>query len=157
MKKLSSRDLLVLVAAGGSAALLAGAFFFQLNGYPPCAMCIWQRWPHAAAVLIGVIVLRIRARVFTALGALAALATSAIGLFHSGVEQHWWQGPTSCTGNGGGLGSLSGSDLLSTANTPKLVMCDQISWAFAGLSMASWNAILSLLIAGVWVAAYRRS
>ena len=41
------------VAGLGSAALLAGAFAFQyLGGLPPCQLCLWQRWPHAAAVLI---------------------------------------------------------------------------------------------------------
>ena len=42
-----------ILAAAGSAALLAGAFFFQARGYAPCELCLLQRWPHAAAVAIG--------------------------------------------------------------------------------------------------------
>ena len=53
-----TRNLMISLAAGGSAALLAGAFMFQMLGYPPCAMCLWQRWPHAAAILIGLLAWR---------------------------------------------------------------------------------------------------
>ena len=48
-----SRNILILLAAAGSAAVLLGAFGFQFLGdLPPCKLCIWQRWPHAAAVVI---------------------------------------------------------------------------------------------------------
>ncbi len=145
---------LILLAGGGSAALLAGAFAFQAAGYAPCAMCLWQRWPHAAAIALALLALMVAPRAFAVLGALAALTASALGLYHTGVERDWWEGPTSCTG--GGLGGLSGTDLLSL-DGPSLVMCDQVAWAFAGLSMASWNAVLSLALAVLWTLAATRS
>lgn len=151
-----SRKLTILLAAGGSLLLLAGAFMFQALGYPPCAMCIWQRWPHGIAIAIGVLALLIPGRALPALGALAVATTSAIGVFHAGVEQGWWEGPSSCTGTGQNLGSLAGGDLLAT-DGPLLVMCDVISWQFAGVSMAGWNALLSAGLAVLWLAALRRS
>ena len=63
----------------------------------------------------------------------------------------------SCTGTGPGLGGLSGTDLLSQTDVPALVMCDQVAWALGGLSMASWNAVLSLGLAVIWVLAARRT
>jgi disulfide bond formation protein DsbB len=151
-----TRNTLILVAAGGSAALLAGAFVFQWLGYMPCRMCLWQRWPHAAAIVIGAFALFTRGPLFPALGALAAGTTGAIGIYHTGVERDWWEGPASCTGNGG-LNGLSGADLLSVDAGPALVMCDQVSWALAGLSMASWNALASFALAAIWVLAARRA
>ncbi len=151
-----TRNSLVFIAAAGSAALLAGAFVFQALGYLPCAMCLWQRWPHLAAVLIGAVALAVPGRLLPWLGALAALTTGLLGVFHSGVEQHWWQGPTSCTGSGGGLGSLAGGDLLATTG-PRLIMCDQISWQFLYLSMPTWNAVFSLALVVVWIMAARRA
>ncbi len=151
-----SRKLTILLAAGGSLLLLAGAFMFQALGYPPCAMCIWQRWPHGIAIAIGVLALLIPGRALPALGALAVATTSAIGVFHAGVEQGWWEGPSSCTGTGQNLGSLAGGDLLAT-DGPLLVMCDVISWQLAGVSMAGWNALLSAGLAVLWLAALRRS
>ncbi|MBB3710840.1 disulfide bond formation protein DsbB [Limimaricola variabilis] len=151
-----SRQLTILLATLGSAALLGGAFIFQALGYPPCAMCIWQRWPHGIAIAIGIIAMMLPGRVLPLLGALAATTTAAIGVFHTGVERDWWEGPSSCTGSGPSLGSLSGGDLLAT-DGPRLVMCDVVSWEMLGLSMASWNALFSLVLVALWVSALRRS
>jgi len=148
----------VLIAAVGSAALLLGALAFQyVGGLPPCKLCYWQRYPHVMAVVIGVLALWLGGRVLALLGALAALATAGVGLYHTGVERGWWEGPTSCTGNGGGLGGLSGSDLLSTDGPVNVVMCDQVAWEMFGLSMASWNMLASLVLVGFWIAAARRA
>ncbi|MGJ8622445.1 MAG: disulfide bond formation protein B [Yoonia sp.] len=143
----------IALSAGGSAALLAGAYIFQALGYPPCAMCLWQRWPHFAAIAIGLIALRVGGRALPALGALAAATTSAIGVYHTGVERDWWEGPTSCTG-GGGLDGLSGADLLTIAG-PRVIQCDQVSWELFSLSMASWNALFSGLLVVGWIMAVR--
>ena len=80
-----------------------------------------------------------------------------IGVYHTGIERSWWPGPDSCTGGGPDLGGLSGADLLSTKDVPRLVMCDQVAWQFAGLSMASWNAVFSALLVALWVAAYLKA
>ena len=147
-----TRNSLILLAAGGSVALLAGAYFFQALGYAPCRMCLWQRWPHAAAILIGAVALFLPGRALPLLGAAAAATTAGLGVFHTGVERDWWEGPASCTGSA--LGDLSGGDLLAM-DGPPLVLCDQVSWALFGLSMASWNAILSALLVLLWLGAAR--
>ena len=140
-----------MLASFGSFVLLAGAWMFQAIGYAPCAICIWQRYPHAAAILLGLLVLiGLRHKFVYFLGALAAAATSGIGLYHTGIERDWWEGPASCTG--GGLGGLSGGDLLSLEGN-KLIMCDQVSWEFLALSMPSWNALLSAILVVIWITA----
>lgn len=151
-----SRAMLILLAAGGSAALLLGAFAFQhLGGLAPCKMCLWQRWPHAAAVLIGIAALVTRGTWLPWLGALAALATAAIGGYHTGVERGWWEGPSSCSGGGAGLSGQSGSDLLSMEAPVRVVMCDEVAWQMLGLSMASWNMLIALALAALWALAAR--
>lgn len=146
-----TRQTLIRLAAFGSFALLAGAYIFQVFGYPPCQMCYWQRWPHFAAIGIGIAATFIPARIWPYLGALAAATTSGIGLYHTGVERDWWQGPTSCTG---GALDLT-SDLLSTTG-PRLILCDQVSWELFTLSMASWNALFSAALVLIWLAAARQ-
>ncbi len=150
-----TRTQYILLAAGGSLALLAGAFTFQAFGYLPCKMCLWQRWPHAAAIVIGVLALLLPGRWLPLLGALAAATTAAIGVYHSGVEQKWWAGPASCT-SAGGLDGLSGGDLLSL-DGPVLILCDKISWQIFGLSMASLNAIFSAVLVVLWIMAALKS
>ncbi|MGB1236137.1 MAG: disulfide bond formation protein B [Planktomarina sp.] len=142
----------VLAAAAGSTLLVAGAFLFQALGYAPCKMCYWQRYPHWIAIIAGLCALGLGGRLFMVIGALATATTGAIGVFHSGVEQKWWDGPSSCSG-GSALTGLSGGDLLSTDTIDKVVMCDEISWMFIGLSMPTWNAILSFVILGIWIKA----
>ena len=141
---------MVFLAGAGSFALLAGAYLFQALGYPPCAMCLWQRWPHFAAIAIAALALRFGGRALPALGAVAAGTTGAIGVFHTGVEREWWDGPFNCSG--GGLQGMSGADLL-MIDGPRVVMCDQVSWEFLTLSMASWNALLSFGLMAVWISA----
>lgn len=151
-----TRKTLMLAAAAGSLALLLGAFGFQALGYAPCKLCLWQRWPHGAAVALGLLVLVLGPRALLGVaGALAALTTAGIGVYHTGVERGWWEGPTTCTG-GGGLDGLSGADLLSLDAPNNVVMCDEVAWALAGLSMASWNAVLSLALAALWLRAVIR-
>jgi disulfide bond formation protein DsbB len=149
---MADRQFLMVLAASGSAALLGGAYVFQFFGYPPCAMCLWQRWPHGAAIIIGLLALMFPARILAALGALAAATTAGIGLYHTGVEKDWWEGPTSCTGSGG-LDGLALDQLLPSSDGPALVLCDQVSWQFLTLSMATWNAAFSFLLVLIWLRA----
>ena len=144
-----------IAAALGSGLLLGGAFLFQALGYAPCAMCIWQRYPHVIAIAAGLAPFVI----FALVGAAAAATTAAIGVFHTGVERRWWEGPSSCTGSGLDLSSMSTFDLLPGAsNKPtNLVMCDEVVWQFLTFSMASWNAIISALLGIVWLYAWTKN
>lgn len=149
-----------MIAATGSAGLLFGAFVFQALGYAPCAMCIWQRYPHAIAIGMGALLLfALPVLPILIIGALSALSTSALGVFHTGVERGWWEGPTSCTGSGLDVSQMSVAELLPSASSSasSLVMCDEVVWQFLTLSMASWNAILSAVLACLWLVAIAKN
>src|SRR5699024_12229204 len=95
----------IALAGLGSLALLLGALGFQyLGGLAPCPMCIWQRWPHLAAVVLAIAALAMRrsmprlGRPLVLAGAAAAAVAAGLGVFHAGVEQGWWDGPSSCVG-----------------------------------------------------------
>lgn len=152
-----TRNNLIIIAAGGSLGLLLGAFAFQyIGGMVPCVLCLYQRWPHAAAVLIGLMGLKIGGRVLPLLGALAAATSAGIGVFHVGVEQKWWDGLAACTVDT--LSGVSGADLLNTDLTVGApVRCDAIPWEMFGVSMAGWNVIVSALLVLIWLMAARRA
>jgi len=151
-----TRTQLILIAAAGSAALLLGAWTFQYFGFAPCKMCIWQRYPHGGTVVIGAIALLLPWALLPLLGALAATTTGAIGVYHSGVERGWWEGPTSCTS--GDIGGLSTEDLFNQIMAAPLVRCDEIPWQMLGVTMANLNAIFSFGLALIWlIAASRRA
>lgn len=151
-----TRNQLVAMAGLGSLALLAGAFGFQyIGGLAPCQLCLWQRWPHAAAIVIMVAALALPGRILPVLGALAALTTAGVGMFHVGVEQMWWEGLASCSGNS--IAGLNVSDLLNPdVAIAAPIRCDAIAWSLFGISMAGWNVILSLGLAGLWLLAARK-
>ena len=128
-------------------ALLGGALGSQyLGGLHPCEMCYWQRWPHGAAILLAALAFiapaeSSRSRTLTLLAALAIAVSGAIGVYHAGVEAKVFEGFTTCTALARGA---STADLLKQITQAPLVRCDQVQWSFLGISMAGWNAILSL-------------
>ena len=130
------------------AALLAGAFGSQyLGGLYPCEMCWWQRYAHMAALVPAALAFTApaksgRARTFTLLAALAIAVSGAIGVYHAGVEAKIFQGFTQCTATA--TGGLSTAELLKQIVHTPLVRCDEVQFRFLGISMAGWNAILSL-------------
>lgn len=150
-----TRNLLILLAGLGSAALLLGALAFQyLGGMAPCSLCIWQRWPHGIAILIAALALMWPGRFLPALGALAALASAVIGLYHTGVERGWWEGPATCTASA--TDGMSSAELMAHIMAAPLVRCDDVAWEMFGLSMASWNAAASLVLVALWLLAAAR-
>lgn len=145
---------LVFAAAFGSLAVYLGALWFQYIGeMAPCKMCYWQRYPHIAAVVLGMLILSGGPRILAAFGAIAALTTAGIALYHTGVERAWWEGPTTCTS--GPIGDLTTDELMAQIMAAPLVRCDEVAWEMLGLSMASWNGIASLGLAVIWVMAWR--
>jgi len=151
----------VTIAAIGLAAIL-GAYFFQyVIGLPPCPLCLEQRLayyvsiPLAAMVLLGVSVGSSRKVLTLALLAIAAamLWNAGLGVFHSGVEWHWWPGPQDCSGAVPDFSA--GGSLLDQMNKARVVRCDEAAWRFLGLSLAGYNALVSLFLAAVaaWGAA----
>ncbi len=128
--------------------LLLGALGSQfLGGLYPCEMCHWQRWPHYAAVLIAGASFLVPQRALRAslviVAALLIGISGAIGLFHAGVEYHWWNGITACTTTVSMAGTTPAERLAAIMNAP-MVRCDAAQWTLAGISLAGFNAIFSL-------------
>jgi disulfide bond formation protein DsbB len=138
-------------------ALLAGAWAFQLiGGLYPCEMCHWQRWPHYGALVLALLAFVVPGKaVRTTLiaGAAALVAVSGlIGIFHAGVEYHWWQGITACTQTVDPAG-LSTDEMIKQLMAAPIVRCDAPQWSLFGVSLAGFNALFSLLGAAtiVWM------
>jgi disulfide bond formation protein DsbB len=149
----------LLVALVG-AATIAGAWFFQLViGLPPCPLCLEQRWFYYIGIPLALVVAfaawRAAPRRVTGVGlvllALVFLAGAGLAAYHAGIEWKWWPGPQECSG---ALPPPSAGGLLKQLETVAIVRCDEIPWQFLGLSLAGWNALISLGLAAValWAA-----
>lgn len=149
MKRYGVAALLLSIGA------IATALGFQyVGGYHPCPLCEMERYAYYAAIpaLLVALMLASRGHVGTAaaifgLVALAFLGNAGLGAYHAGAEWKYWPGPDSCGGERG-LATSAGN-LLQDIETIKIVRCDEASWTMLGLSFAGWNAVISLIIAGL--------
>jgi disulfide bond formation protein DsbB len=125
--------------------LIAGALASQyIGGLYPCEMCHWQRWPHYTAIVLAGLAFVVPGawakRALVILAGIAVLVSGMIGVFHAGVEYHWWQGVTACTNTL----HATGGDMLAAIVKAPIIRCDVAQWSLFGVSLAGFNAILSI-------------
>jgi disulfide bond formation protein DsbB len=145
-----------LAISAVAATTLAGAWFFQLVlDIRPCPLCLEQRYVYYLAIPLGALIALAAAKDVTravllgglAILGLAALGNAVLGTYHAGVEWGFWQGPTDCSGPIGDLGNAG--SLLQRLDTVKVIRCDEVQWRFLGLSLAGYNALISLAMAAI--------
>lgn len=152
-----------LFAALASAGALVFAHASERFGLQPCHLCLEQRKVYWVALLVAAVGMGLQvsrpvigrwpAKLAIALLGLVFLFGAGLAAYHAGVEWRWWAGPASCTGGG----TVSLEDLTASLNgRVRAPMCDVAPGYVLGLSMAGWNAILSLGLALMSAAALRR-
>jgi len=117
----------------------------------PCRLCLIQRIPYAIIAVIGWIGLKhsdwLSAGNLTAIAGFVFLAGATIGLYHVGIEQQLWQSTIGCSGE---LNQQISANKLQDMLQQKLPKsCDQIEWTLFGVSIATYNAVFSLICAGI--------
>ncbi|GGE14015.1 disulfide bond formation protein B [Aureimonas endophytica] len=139
----------------GATVTVGGALVFQHGfGYIPCALCLKERLPYYIAIPLAAATFALAhrgapnglVRALLALIGLVMLWSLYLGVFHAGVEWHWWAGPTDCAVAGGA--DLTG-DLLSSIDAVHPPACDTAAGRFLGLSFAGWNAVASAILAAI--------
>ncbi|WP_067340872.1 disulfide bond formation protein B [Stappia indica] len=164
----TSRQLVLLLIAGGLASILTAWGFQLIGGYVPCKLCLEQRIPYYVGLPLALLALLVMLRGTPAQGRLVVtvllLAVAAvfawgagIGAYQAGAEWGFWAGPADC-GGGGGMPD-SAANMLNALRSTRVVSCTEASWRMFGLSFAGWNAVISagiavLALAGAW--AWRR-
>ena len=149
----------IAIAVVGAATIL-GAWYFQYGlGLRPCPLCLEQRYayyfaiPLAAMVVLGDQVGASRKVLIAAMVAIAAgmLWNTALGVYHSGIEWKWWMGPQECSSS---VEEGTPGGLLEQLKSVNVVRCDDAAWRFLGLSLAGYNALISLTLAAIagWAA-----
>ena len=152
-------------ALAASLAMLGAAHAFErFGGLEPCNLCLKQREVYWAAVAVGGVATawtlfsggrRGTPRIAAFLLA-AIFATGAItAVFHMGGEMDWWALPATCMG--GTVDASQAVDfMLGTGTVEPIVSCGDVAWRFAGISMAGWNALISVALAGFSLLAAKR-
>ena len=152
----TSRQLVMLLIAGGLASILTAWGFQLIGGYVPCKLCLEQRIPYYIGLPLAVLALVAMLRGTPAQGRLVVsvllLAVAGvfawgagIGGYQAGAEWGFWAGPADC-GGGGGMPDLA-ANMLNALRSTRVVSCTEASWRMFGLSFAGWNAVISAGIA----------
>ena len=137
--------LLILVGVGALASAYTAQYGFGLE---PCILCLYQRVPYAVVALLGAVGLMYPSRLAAvfALAMLAFAINTGIASYHVGVEQHWW---ASAVCGGHLVQNVNTADLMAALSHKPEKSCDQVDWTFLGISMASWNVVISLGLAAI--------
>jgi disulfide bond formation protein DsbB len=144
-----------LVVLAAAAATIGGALVFEhAFGLLPCKLCLMQRNPYYLAIPIALAVAVMPARAARiGLAALAVIfvASAGLGTYHAGVEWGFFAGPSDCGGTPAATPGAVG-DFLKQLESTRVVSCTEPAWRFLGLSLAGWNVVISLALAGLALA-----
>ena len=138
-----------------SLVVLGVAHAFETFGQlAPCELCLKERevyWLAAALAAVGgglSLTPFKPGRWVSAVLALVFLGGAALAAFHAGVEWKFWPGPAACTGTHVQVSTADLSRLLK-GGPIGIPACDKPAWIFLGVSMAGWNVLVSLSLAGM--------
>ncbi len=150
MLKTNDKTILAVLLLASVGALVIAFAAQYIFGLEPCILCVYQRIPYFAVILLVGIALHIEtadhAGTAKVIGVIFLLG-AALAFYHTGVEQHWWEAATSC--GGGGEAPLNFQDFQSQLLTKMPKRCDQIDWTLFGLSMTVYNVVTSIVLAAI--------
>jgi disulfide bond formation protein DsbB len=133
-----------------------------VGGLYPCELCLLERWPYYIGIPVALLARFGGGRRAIELPAIPLVllflifaVSSGLAFYHVGVEQHWFAGPTACTGPGGGAHTVE--DLKAQLLAQQPVRCDEVQWSLMGISLAGWNLVASLVFAVLSLFAWRRA
>ena len=118
----------------------------HIAGIEPCELCLIQRYPYYFVILFAFISFFTNKRVIKIVMLtcclLALLTTISYAIYHVGIEQKLFE--SNCLSNLTISDSME--DLRKTIDLAPRAACDSISWTIFGLSLATWNVIISFIL-----------
>ena len=138
-----------------SIVALTSAFFIEhVLSHQPCNLCILERIPYLLSIIIILLNYKFAhlEKYFMVLLILIFLAATVLSLYHLGIEQGFIEESLVCDlKNGTDL--LSKEDILKQLQK-KNVSCKDVTFKILGLSLTSYNVIISILIVYFTAKAY---
>ena len=147
----AARGAALAILLAGAATICGALVSEHVFGLVPCKLCLLQRQPYYYGLPLAALALLTPRRWLgagLALVALVFVVSAGLGAYHAGVEWGWFTGPSDC-GGGSSAGTGNVGDLLNALNNVRVVSCTEAAWRFGGLSLAGWNALVSLGLAAL--------
>jgi disulfide bond formation protein DsbB len=129
---------------------LSIAYFIQyVLGHKPCNLCIIERIPYIAAIILIslVFILNRYQKIISSLILIFFIFGAVVSFYHFGIEQGFFSESLICelTNNN----PLNKEELLNQLKKAEIVSCKDVTFRFLGLSLATINTIISLALSGI--------
>ena len=131
---------------------LSIAYFIQyVLGHKPCNLCIIERIPYIAAIILIslIFILNRYQKIISSLILIFFIFGAVVSFYHFGIEQGFFSESLVCDlGNGQ---PLNEEDLLKQLKKTEIVSCKDVTFRFLGLSLATINTVISLILSGIMI------
>ncbi len=129
---------------------LSIAYFIQyVLGHKPCNLCIIERIPYIAAIILIslIFILNRYQKIISSLILIFFIFGAVVSFYHFGIEQGFFNESLVC--DLGNSQPLNKEDLLNQLKNTEIVSCKDVTFRFLGLSLATINTVISLILSGI--------
>ena len=149
MSQIKNKVILILILLFSIFAILAAYFIQYILGHQPCNLCLVERMPYIFSIIIISIYLftyKFEKNVLITLSLIFFIAT-LLSLYHFGIERGFIKESLVCDLN------ITDKELSKEAILNQLkevpVSCKNVTFKIFGLSLATFNIFISLIISGI--------
>ena len=131
---------------------LSTAYFIQyVLGHKPCNLCIIERIPYIAAIILIslIFILNRYQKIISSLILIFFIFGAVVSFYHFGIEQGFFSESLVC--DLGNSQPLNKEDLLNQLKKTEIVSCKDVTFRFLGLSLATINTVISLILSGIMI------
>ena len=131
---------------------LSIAYFIQyVLGHKPCNLCIIERIPYIAAIILIslIFILNRYQKIISSLILIFFIFGAVVSFYHLGIEQGFFSESLVC--DLGNSQPLNKEDLLNQLKKTEIVSCKDVTFRFLGLSLATINTVISLILSGIMI------
>ena len=146
MFNLNKKNLFISIFLISLIALISAYFIEYILGHQPCSLCLYERIPFFLAILIILINYRYNKleKYFILLLAIIFFISTILSLYHLGIEQGFIQESLLCNLEKGA--NIIDKDEILKQLQQKSVSCKDVTFKIFGLSLTSFNILISLLV-----------
>ena len=129
---------------------LSIAYFIQyVLGHKPCNLCIIERIPYIAAIILIslIFILNRYQKIISSLILIFFIFGAVVSFYHFGIEQGFFSESLVC--DLGNSRPLNKENLLNQLKKTEIVSCKDVTFRFLGLSLATINTVISLILSGI--------
>ena len=149
---MNSNKLLLNGILAFSILSLSIAYFIQYAlGHKPCNLCIIERIPYIAAIILIslIFILNKYQRIISSLILIFFVIGALVSFYHFGIEQGFFSESLVC--DLGNSQPLNKEELLNQLKKTEVVSCKDVTFRFSGLSLATINTIISIILSGIMI------